>query len=367
MYVYLAPQGQILAFDADVILALPDGGASNRAPTPYHRPLEYGTCVKLYNYNWRAKSTATTEARYELERYLHAPSLPFRVTETRNYRANYYSTTISGVWATDVSTDAAKPKFEQGFPAIGELNIEGVGSLQYRIVVFGEAVNSRHVPNGVFFTLNGQRHGRLPNDFTRGRLKFDYLSKYLLVSVDCTQMKESTREDFFMASRDRIRQNEAYETVVSQLRDELRSHPGLKAVNAARRKMHIENALDSERDSVEAFQHLLRSDPSLARLFSSGIQLVTSTGPGEPPDFKGRKFPTYFRLSKDPKKGLTKYCPINRSIRVEFETDAVNDYFTRADSPGSIIFDPSGVKQHLESVEWATTRNVPPNRRSECG
>ena len=346
MYVYLAPDDQILKFEADAIRVLPGGAAPNRPPNPYEASLEFGTCVKLYNYRWRAKSTATTEARYELERYLHAPSLPFRVTETRDYRANFYSTTISGVWAAVGSADKAGPDVEQGFPAIGELNIEGVGTLPYRIVVFGEEVNTRHVPNGVFFALNGQRHGSLPRDFIRGRLQFDYLSRHLLVSVDCTQMEESTREDFFMASRDRIRQNEAYETVVSQLRDELRNHPGLRALNAARRKKQIEKALDSERDSVEAFQHLLRSDPSLAGLFSSGIQLVTSTGPGDPPEFKGKQFPTYFRLSKEPKGGLTKNCPINRTIRVEFETDAVNDYFTRADSPGSITFHPSGVKRH---------------------
>ena len=345
VYVYLAPQGQVLTLNEKTIRVLPNAVASGRAPVPYTRPLEYGTCVKLYNYNWRPKSLATTDARYELERYLHAPCLPFRVTEARQgFRANYFSTTVSGVWATVSSDEGEKPTVEHGFPATGEISVENLGSLPYRIVVFGEEVNTRRVPHGVFFTLNGQRHGNLPNDFTRSRLKFDYLSRYLLVSVDCTHMKESVREDFFMASRDRIRQNEAFEAVVAQLAGELRSHPGLRALNAARRKREIEKALDSERGSVDAFQHLLRSDPSLAGLFSSGFQLVTSTGPGEPPEFKGRKFPTYFRISKEPKEGLSKRCPINRSIRVEFETDAENDYFDRTDSPGSIIFDPPEVK-----------------------
>ena len=367
MYVYLAPGGQVLAFGAESIHVLPGDEAPNRAPAPYSRPLEYGTCVKLYNYRWRPKSTATTETRYEIERYLQAPCLPFRVTETRDYRANYYSTTIAGVWATVVSADGEKEMIEQGFPAAGEINIEGVGSLPYRIVVFGEQVNPRHVPHGVFFTLNGQRHGSLPNDFTRGRLKFDYLSRHLLVSVDCTQMEESTREDFFMASRDRIRENEAFAAVVSQLEEELRSHPGLKALNAARRKREIEKALDNERSSVEAFRHILRSDPSLAGLLSSGIQLVTSTGPGEPPEFKGRKFPTYFRLSKEPTKGLTKYCPINRSILVEFETDAANDYFERADSPGSISFQPEGSKPQWKLWNGRLRAKFTPLSQAEVG
>lgn len=346
MYVYLAPAGRVLTFDALSIDVLPGDDAPNRPPKPYQRLLEYGTCVKLYNYRWRAKSTATTEARYELERYLHAPCLPFRVTETRDYRANYYSATISGVWATVTPEDGAETKVEPGFPAPAELNVTGVGTLPYRIVVFSEDVISRHVPNGVFFTVNGQVHGRLSQEFIKSRLKFDYLSRHLLVSVDCTNMEGRTREDFFMASRDRIRQNEAHEEVVQQLEEELERHPGLRALNAARRKKEIEKAIDSERSSVETFQHLLRSDPALAGLFSSGVQLVTSTGLGEPPEFKGKKFPTYFRLSKEPKEGLVKHCPINLTVRVEFETDAANDYFTRTDSPGTITFDPPDACQH---------------------
>ena len=148
-----------------------------------------------------------------------------------------------------------------------------------------------------------------------------------------------------MVSRDRIRQDEAYRAVVSQLTDELRSHAGLKALNAVRRKREIEKALESETGSIDAFRQILRSDPTLAGLFSGGVQLITSTGPGEPPALRGKKFPTFFRLTKEPKGGLTKICPINGYVRVEFETDAENNYFKRADSPGTITFDAKGVQE----------------------
>ena len=355
------------SFASPGIAVLPGDDAPNRPPKPYEHSLEYGTCVKLYNYRWRAKSTATTEARYELERYLHAPCLPFRVTETRDYRANYYSTTISGVWASVASQESIDTNVEPGFPATAEINIAGVGTLPYRIVVFGEDVVSRHVPNGVFFTVNGQVYGRLSPEFAKSRLKFDYLSRHLLVSVDCTNMEESAREDFFMASRDRIRRNEAYGEVVTQLEEELRSHPGLRALNAARRQKQIEKAIDSEQSSVETFQHLLRSDPTLAGLFSSGVQLVTSIGPGEAPNFKGRKFPSFFRLAKEPKGGIAKHCPINRSVRVEFETDASNDYFTRTDSPGSISFEPGNVRQHWHLWNGRLSATFRPPRGAGVG
>jgi hypothetical protein len=166
MYVYLAPENKIPTFSANSIYVLPGDSTKNSPAEPYIVNLDYGTCIKLYNYRWKAKSTATTEARYELERYLHAPCLPFRITETRNYKANYYSTTLSGIWAMLYGgEDDEIPKVEPGFPAPAELNLPNIGRLPYRLVVFKEEVEPRHVPHGIFFTLNGQVHGSLSTDF----------------------------------------------------------------------------------------------------------------------------------------------------------------------------------------------------------
>jgi hypothetical protein len=347
MYVYLAPENKIPKFSANSICVLPGDSAKNSPAEPYTVNLDYGTCIKLYNYRWKAKSTATTEARYEIERYLHAPCLPFRITETRNYKANYYSTTLSGIWATLYGgEDEEIPKVEPGFPAPAELNLPDIGRLPYRLVVFKEEVEPRHVPHGIFFTLNGQVHGSLSTDFVSGRLKFDYLGRYLLISIDCTTMDALIREDFIMGSRDRIRQSEILQQIEDALEDELKNHSGLRELNAIRRKRNIEKSLESERDTVEAFQHLLKSDPTLASLFSAGTHLVTSTGPGVPQAFAGRKFPTFFRLVKEPKDGLTKPCPVNRPCRVDFETDAENEYFSRLDSPGTIEFFPPYICEH---------------------
>jgi hypothetical protein len=341
MYVFLAPDNKILTFYSPSIKVLPGSSSKNSPAEAYAENLDFGTCIKLYDYRWKAKSTATTEARYELERYLLSPCLPFRVTETRNYKANYYSTTVSGIWAALHAEETEEtPKAETGFPAPGELNLSDIGKLPYRMVVYKEEVDERHVPHGIYFTLNGQVHGAFPSDFINRRLGFDYLSKHLLVSIDCNEMQQLVREDFFMGSRDRIRQNEILKQIEEAIEDELKAHPGLRAMNAARRKKSIEKALENERDTVDTLQRLLKADPTLAGLFSTGDRLVTNVGPGEPPPFKGKKFPTYFRLVKEPKGGFIKPCPINRACRVEFETDAENDYFIRLDSPGIIEFNP---------------------------
>lgn len=344
MYVYLAPNGMVPRFAAEVVNVLPED-RRNIKPRPYAVGLNYGTCVKIYNFRWRAKSLATVEARYELERFLHSPCLPFRLTDTRDYTAHYFSTTVSGVWATIGAGDDGD-KVEVGFPAYADLNLEDIGQLPYRIAVFQASVNTRHVPHGIFFTVNGQVHGGLPSDFISRHLKFDYLKDHLLVSVDCTAMDPTVREDFFMASRDRVRKNEAYEEVVDHLKDELRDHSGLRLLNAARRKKVIEDTLSNEDETKNLFNELLKSDPLLARLFGSGDKLITKAGPGPEALFVGKKFPTYFRLTKNPTGGLVRHCPVNLTCRIEFETDAMNDYFRRSDSPGSIIINPPDIIEH---------------------
>ena len=367
MYVYLAPDRQILTFNHAAIPALP-GQSSKNTPAPaYSVDLPHGTCIKLYNYRWK-KTLVTTDGRYELERFLHSVSLPLRISETRDgYRANYYSTTLSGILAelhedgSEVNDDFSK--FEKGLsPAYGEVNLPGVGRLPYKLFLLKEDYDAGNFPHGVYFTLNGQVHGDLPANFISSTLKFDYLSRSLLVSVDCTEMVPAAREDFLMASRDRVRRNEVYDAIYGSLRDDLREHSGLREHNAQRRKKRLEETLAKDENAADYLQELLKSDPTLASILGLGGNVVSTTGPStELAPYHGRKFPTYFRIAKEPKGGLVKVCPLNRTVRIEFETDADNDYFNRADCPGTIQFDPPNlcVSSHLWDGKFTAKFQAP--------
>lgn len=345
VFVYLAPAGRVLSFSADTIKVLPGRSSKNYPGAPYVNELDYGTAVKLYNYRWSGRGIATLETRRQLERVLHTPCLPFRISETRGYRANYYATTVVGVWNTiNTPTESLEMSrtMEPGFPATATISLRDIGQLPIRIGVWRKNVNRRSFPTGVFFLVNGQVHGQFGSEFVARRLKFDYIREYILVGVDCTGIDRGVAEDLFMASRDRLRKNEHYEAIRDALADELSTHQGLKDLNAARRKERVENAGDGSTEIARMINDLIRSDPGLANLFGLGGKIITSVGPGIGMPFKGQKFPTYFRLAKNPKKGvLKKPCPINRTVRVEFETDAENGYFHRAADPGEIQVNPS--------------------------
>lgn len=363
MYVYLAPNGDVPSFKADAIRVLP--GGTDGSPIPYAVDLPYGTCIKLYDYQWPNRSTLTTEGRFAIEQRLFSSGLPCRLTETREYRGHTLATTVVGGWTrtTAAAGGGASDKLEIGFPASLALDLPEIGQLPYQIAVYTKDNDDRRVPSGAFFVVNGQVHGELPDSFITHRLKFDYLTKKhgpLCVSVDCTHMDERVREDFFMASRDRIRRNEVFKTIEEALVEELKSHPGLQALNQARRQAAMEQHLNDDAP-LEAFQNLIDADPSLAALFSGGDRLATRTGPGERPPFVGRKFPTFFRVANTPRTGLVRRCPLDRTCAVRFETDAVNDYFTRGDDPGLITMDPPNLleRSRLWNGEFEGRFRVP--------
>lgn len=344
VFEYLAPKGSVLRFAASGIAVLPSASKPNSPPAAYSSELKYGTCVKLYNYRWRGRGTATLEARRELEKYLQLPCLPFRVTEARaGYRANYYSTTVLGVWNSLNDGDGEKQakNVEAGFPAEGTINVPEIGVLPYKLVVWKEDLDSSHLTAGGYFLRNGQVHGDLPADFVSRTLGFDYIKEHLLVAVDCSQLNPSAREDFFMASRDRVRKDEAYAAVRSALVKELKDHPGLKAVNAEWRERRRAKAAESKDEVQALISELIKKDPAFAALFGLGSTVISPAGPGAFQKFEGKKFPTFFRIEKEPKDGLVKRCPLNKTVRVEFETDAENMYFSRPNEPGELTVDPS--------------------------
>jgi hypothetical protein len=136
----------------------------------------------------------------------------------------------------------------------------------------------------------------------------------------------------------------------------------LRELNAQRRKKQIERAVSDDKETASVFTELLKSDPTLSALFSMGDRLVTGTGPGSSAPFIGRRFPTYFRLAKEPKQGLVKHCPVDRTCRAIFETDAANDYFERSDSRGEITSTPSVIEHsHLWNGEFTAKFAVPWN------
>jgi hypothetical protein len=382
---YLSPGGQIPSFNADQIPVLPVIVERGKAPRAYEGGLPHGTCIKLYSYNWGPKSLATTTPREELEKWLYSLALPLRISETRDYTAHYYQATISGL-SVNITTQEDEdhgqrgPRVEDGFSQVPlQLNIPEIGQLKVAVTVYrdkdneGKQFDPGRIPHGVLFTLNGQVHDQAPPEFIKDKLGYGYLTKHMLVAVDCTGMNPDLQHDFFTPARDRTVDWQVKKQVISELvkylsKEESPLRTALRQLNARRRQDQLKDTLNDD-EPAKVLEDLVKASPALAAIFGPGTRIHTPWVPDDEEDpttpFLGKRFPTYFRLDNEPENGLVKSCPINRTCRVQFDTDAENGYFTRAEDPGSISFTPQGIDRawNLRNGKFGATFSVPPNAR----
>ena len=352
VYRFLAPVeadenpncGEVLHFSAPSIHALPDNNVA------YGLPLLSGSVLKLYEYDMKGfGSHALMKGGLlgRLELMLPGIALPVRVHECRAFRGEAtrsFDTTLVGLSARLEANRGRN--LEQGFPTSASARVAGE-ELTIEIYAFtsGKADTYRST-EGIIFTINGQTHGALSKSFFgRNKVKMGRLADSLLVLVDCSALSVGAREDLFMNSRDRLSNGELRKAIEEELQDLIGGHHGLRELHARRKANEIAQRLEDSKPLEDVLGTLLRSSPSLNRLFLQGQRLnkphqgggeagsENGTGPGR--RFVGKPHPSFFRFVRRPDaETIRRTAEKGRRCRIKFETDVVNDYFKRVSVPG---------------------------------
>jgi hypothetical protein len=358
VFVYLAPGGRVPRYKADGIPALTAQSEPGRKLTPYARSMEHGTCVKLYNYQWKPRTNIALDAARQLERAFQDPCLPIRIQETREgYRARTPEITFRGAWPNlRKKSRETEGSLDLG-PATIQLNLKKAGPITVTFAVWPEDTNLAHVPRGADLLRNGRSQYRLPPSF-RNKLKHSYISEYMFVAVDCSEMRDD--EDFFLADRSKVRQGPLKDELIGKVVEALNEHEGLKASNEKRYQDRTRKVNDEI--TTDLFNELIDREPAVAEMFGLGRKLMQPRGRGEDKAFKGRKIPTYFDLRKTPEGRLVKKLAVNRTAKIECLTDADNDYFVRSLDTGRLTIEPSEVeieRQKLWNGVWVGSVRLP--------
>jgi len=343
VFKYLAPGGKILMFEADTLPLLPQ-----EYPNPYGKPIPFGTFIKLYEYQLPGglRSPVYFDLYYRLSLLLPNIALPIILYERRKgYKAESYHIVLSGL---SVRLDEDKRNnLEPGFPSSGEMTVKGQ-KMDYLLYAFKKGQREKYTRNeGIIFTINGQAHAFISKAFfERKNVGMSYLSDSILLIIDCSKFSIRARELLFMPSRDRLREGELKNEIEKQLEDLIKNHQGLRALREQRRREEIENKLQDSKPLAEVLEKIIKTSPSLSSLFLEGMRIKNPfkiTNVGKAKEYKkGKRFPTYFKLRKDYSCSSPKKCPINRKFRVQFETDAENDYFNRDKDPGEFAIKVNG-------------------------
>ena len=342
-YRYLAPGGDVLTFSADGLPLLPGD-----YPNPYVNDLKWGTFIKLYEYQMTGLKTNILFDLYNrLSLLMPSIALPVRFFERRKgYSGHTLETTLSGL-SVRLEEDKTE-NLEEGFSPPPTSNISILGQkMKISIFAFKRGQSAKYTRNeGVIFIVNGQTHGYLPKAFFyRQTVRMGYLSDSLLVVVDCSDIDGRYREDLFMNDRERLRSGELRFRIEEELSDLLKNHTGLKELRQRRRQEDIEDKLEDSKPLIEVIESILRKSPTLSNLFVKGIRLPNPfkvSKAKSTDEYIGNKFPTIFKLIKGFDLDNPKLCPINNRFRVQYKTDADNDYFDRDSDPGSFILNVNG-------------------------
>jgi len=222
---------------------------------------------------------------------------------------------------------------EPNFPSSSEMKIMGQ-EMKVLVYAFKKGKREKYTRNeGIVFTVNGQAHGFIPQTFfDRKSVGMSYLADSILVIVDCSKFERRIQEDLFMNSRDRLRDTPIRSEIENQLEDLIKNHQGLRELREQRRREEIEDKLKDSKPLAEILENIIKKSPSLSKLFLEGVRIHNPFNLEEvktKTEFQGKRFPTYFKLSKEYPEDKPKIAPINRRFRVQFETDAENEYFNR--------------------------------------
>ena len=314
-------------------------------PNAYGGEFTYGSFIKLYNYDIgpALRTNITLDLYNRINTLLVNPVVPIRFHERRKFTANSYETTLDGLEAR-LERDRSGV-LEDNFPSEFIFNIEGqkfIGNI-YAFKKYSNRekkikVDTKNYGDGVIFTINGQSNGNLPRRFfSTGGLKYEIISKNLLVTIDCSNIEPRYIEQIFQNNRERIYDKTFTKKIKDAIKEELENHQGLRKFQNDWRSSEIRELKDSEK-TQDLFEKLISKNPNLSNYLFKGGKIVNpfkKERKDEEKKYISEFFPTFFKTTKPYKKDSPRIVEKDRNIRISLETNAPNDYFSRPKEPGN--------------------------------
>jgi hypothetical protein len=325
------------------------------------RTFRTGTITKLYSYELKGNSDVRRDLGRSVNEFLYAPALPiFMVQELEGSQDGYHSP-YDEIFDLKNKLIKDKDRIEKVFYETYEDN--DIGVVRVTVYVFKTMIDGKDGKStrdfirkeyfknnmSVLFSVDGQVHGHYTSEFITRRLKFNILSDYVLIHVDCTEMNPEFRQELTMASRDRMKQGKESEQLRDLLAVRLRNGQLAKIYDQRRAAITVDNAEDDTilRDVAE---HLPMSD-ELRQLLDQTFRLKGVTPKMKPQGasseaarnnhqqhpFHPKRYPSLFKLdAKVQGDSYVLTMPVGGSKTLQFGTDVEDSYFSRSEDPGDL-------------------------------
>ena len=360
---YLVIDNEVPQFEAKCLDLMP-----SVYPRPYGQKFEYGSFVKLYNYDIGAslRSNITLDLYNKINTLLVNPVVPIKLYERRKgFNAHSNQSTLDGL-ETRLERDRSSV-LASGFPSEFFFNVENQ-KIKGKVYAFKKYLNeekktlvdTKKYGNGILFCMNGQSNGNLPPSFfSTGGLKYENISKNLLVIMDCSELEPNFIFRLFQNDRERIFDNTFSKKIKDEITEELADHSGLKQFQNEWKGNEVRS--QNNKNTRDLFNMLLKTNKTLANLLLGGNRIGNLFGNKDVvPEFESNFYPTFFKLVKPALESQPREIEKTRKAKINMATDAPNDYFTRPMDPGSFkvffenkeITDSDGIKLSGFNGKW---------------
>jgi len=325
-----------------------------------------GTVIKLYSYDLPAgaRSVISRDLNQSINEYLFNPAVPILTVDTperypkdRNLQRELYG--LKRRLEEEGSKYVAEYFSE-------EYSDQEMGRIKVTCYVFRPKVEGRSAKESkesiqreffknnmaVLFSVNGQVHGNYTSEFITRSLRFPLLKDYLLVHVDCTDVRMEFRNELFMASRDRLKDADESRQLRHRL-TEILLNGRLEEIYKQRKSSITVEGKDTQ-ELLRSFTRNLPLKSDLVRLLNQTFKLeerrdgdapakrrskVADNGQ-EKPVFLPQRFPSLFKIERkaDAHLGIPMVkVPLGGARTIRFSTDVEDQYFDRVTDPGELM------------------------------
>jgi hypothetical protein len=333
--------------------------------------LRTGTVVKLYDFRVGEKFKSFRGAREAFNENLIETILPFRIMDFRwspdpkrgglraegiDARPFYGMEYILRRRDVDDENGDADPS---GAPVaekfqVGALDDPELGRIEITAIPLRSRPDGKDPVPGwlkpassnsrVFHAVNGQVQYKQ----TRGYLSicgFSGIKDRVMVIADASNLTEGTHFNLWKGDRENIIQNATGERYLAVVRDLVENSPSLDDWKQRVAREDLKRI--ATEDTNDLFQKLIDSDRELIALLDSRdptLRLPETRDDEE--EFEGNFDPTFLILDKKFEAGPL-LLPLNKTRAFVATTDAVNDFFIRADNRGGLYISNETVRQRF--------------------
>ncbi|MGU9950985.1 MAG: hypothetical protein ACNYPH_01485 [Gammaproteobacteria bacterium WSBS_2016_MAG_OTU1] len=329
--------------------------------------LESGTIIKLYDYNLGKKYTGFRGTREAFNENMVETILPFRIMDFRWTPDKKRPMGIDArrfcgmefLLQREHVDDESEDEDDNGDRAEIEPEDKNIMHIATRESYLGDititaiALKKKSEKSGwikssarIFHHINGQVQYKNQRGFLT-QCGFPALKDRVVIFVDASRLKDAWSHDIWKGDRESIFENDIGEDYLDEVKGAIQTSKKLKELHYRIAKEELESvAKDS---SKELIQELVRRDNNLFLLLD-----------GKTPDLPGKivlrsSLPQRDDLKYDPTyiniiKSRREYeLPINGKCLIECNTDAKDDFFTRADNRGSLLFSKDNLAEKLKT------------------